>query len=769
MSKLRAQMFLSIAIGVLVLNTLFAVIILAQLNRLPEAFRTSSLELTEARAHDVSHELNDYVEILNLLTYTPELQAMDLQVVDGFLSDIVETQTAVRNYTLIDLQGNAYSTDGRVFNVADQQQYQEIIIEGKRVSISEPFMSPHIEESIELFIVAHEVRRNHEVVGILNMVIPLEDFASVFDDLGLQADGKNFIITTSLKILSNTERPSLEESLRATNLETLLTENTQGRFTYLHEGEEREAFYAAIEANPEWFLVLSFDASAIAAPYRNAINTFVIGITLLVLAAILYAYYFSAKVSKPILALQHTFDKAAQGNLNVQAYDSQKNELGDAARSFNSMIRQIKELTYYDPITGLNNLNTFLLELPRYIQQPELMDRVKGIVIISIDDFKRINTISGYETGDQLLKALAERISEHLGVHEMLGRFYGDEMILLMHASSWAALQERIESLFKVIHHPFTLMEQRFALRLSLGVSVMEVNTEFLKTIHQATIAKVQVKKAGGHGIEYYNDHINYQLIEEQNMEEALFLSVQEQQFTLVYQPILQSSTGAIIAYEALLRWTHPDYQNVPIIQIIELAERTGIIRALGVWIIDQALHDLKRLKSQNDVMISLNISPLQLTDDTFQATLNTLMEKHQLNTKDIILEITETSLMSTNELDIEHLEALKATGLKLAVDDFGTGYSSLAYLSTLTLDFLKIDRRFISRLTYDQKAHDIVKTIVSLGHILNLQVIAEGVETEEELTLIKAMNCEFSQGYLHAKPQSLETILKNQKSKDRS
>ena len=769
MSRLRAQMFLSIALGVLILNTLFAIIILAQLNRLPEAFRTSSLELTQARAGDVSKELNDYVELLNLLTYLPDIQAMDLDVVDGYLSDIAATHPAVRNYTLIDLQGHAFSTDGRTFNVADQLQYQDIIIEGKRVSISDPFISPHITPSTKLFIVAHEVRQEGALVGILNMVIPLEDFIAVFDDSGLQADGKNFIITRSLELLSSVNQPTLEESLQETNLQTLLDADTQGRFSYTEDGQEREAFFASIEANPEWFIVLSFDARAIAAPYRNAINTFVIGISLLVLAAMIYAYYFSAKVAKPILALQHTFDKAAQGNLNVVADTSQNNELGDAAHSFNTMIRQIKELTYYDPITGLYNLNTFLLELPRYVQQPEIADRIKGLIIVSIDDFKRINTINGYKTGDLLLNALAQRISQHLGVHEMIGRFYGDEMIILMHASSWSALQERVESLFKVIHQPFAITEQRYALRLSLGVSVIDANTEFLQTIHQATIAKVQVKKASGHGIEYYNDHINYQLIEEQNMEDALFLAVQEQQFTLVYQPIIHTKTGDVIAYEALLRWTHPDYQNVPIIQVIEMAERTGVIHSLGTWIIDQALQDLKRLKSQGDVMISLNISALQLTDNALEVSLTTLMEKHQIKANEIILEITETSLMSTHELDIEHLEALKATGLKLAVDDFGTGYSSLAYLSTLTLDFLKIDRRFISRLTHDQKAHDIVKTIVSLGHILNLQVIAEGVETDEELSLIKAMNCEFSQGYHHAKPQSLDAIIKPHPSKDRS
>lgn len=763
MRKLRVQLFLTVAFGVLVINALFAVIILSQLVRLPEAFREGSVTVAKARATEISSEIEHFSAQLELLITIPEVQMLDEVIVTGLLRDMADTQPFVRNYTLIDLDGNAISTDNRRFNVAEQQQYQDIVIDRLPRSISDPFISPNILDEGNVFIIAREIIKDGELVGILNAVVTLESLDSIVNNISLQADGYGFLVNEELVIIAHRDPERLFTKLYEGsfhNTELILLDQLRGDFVFEENGNRREGFYAQIESNPDWFLVLSFDARAISAPYRNAINTFIVGLSVLIGLAVLQALYFSNSLSKPILALQKTFDKAAQGNLNVIADDSLNNEIGDAARSFNIMIRQIKQLTYYDPITGLYNLNTFLLELPRFIHHPEIAHRTKGIVIISIDDFKKLNTISGHETGDKILKKLADMVESHLGVREIVGRFYGDEMILFMHAEGWTTLKTRIETLFEMIHQPFNVLGNRFALRVSVGVSELENHHDYMQTIHQATIAKLQVKKAGGNAIEYYNDHINYQLIEEQNMEEALVLSVQEQEFELYYQPIIDVEKNKVVGYEALLRWLHPDYQSVPVIRVIQLAERLGVIHTLGAWIIDQALSDLKKLKRHHDVYMSINISTLQLNEQDFYDHLKQQTALQGLSPHEVTLEITETHLMSTTEFDLNRLLTLKESGFMMAIDDFGTGYSSLAYLSTFPFDFLKIDRRFISQMAGDKKAQDIVSTILSLGNILDLQVVAEGVETEQEFKMIKAMNCHFSQGYYHARPKPLQAIL---------
>jgi len=500
-----------------------------------------------------------------------------------------------------------------------------------------------------------------------------------------------------------------------------------------------------------------------------------------VLAICLLVSFFIVKAisrgqTRSIEELLHTIKKTADiGNLaerieviNFKADEQVGNEVGEAARSFNQMLEQIKHLKYEDSVTKLNNIYGFFLEFPYLLNQIFEHKMIAGIVIISVDDFNRINSINGYESGNEVLKQLAHQLSTFVHREEAVARYYGHEFVLLLKAETSEALEQRILRLRQHCSTVMTINEVEFILKTSIGINILNKNSfsyedNLVKEeiFNRATLAKLFVKQQGGNGYQFYNDTMEELIKEEQYIEKALNYALERDEFYLVYQPIQDLTTGKVIGNEALLRWSHDEFGKVSIQTLIEIAEQNGKIVEIGKWVLREACRQNYKWQQQGftDLIVAVNVSALQFEQPDFVEMVKQILMETQADPASLELEITERIAMIGVEEKIEKMKQLKVMGIRISIDDFGTGYSSLAYFTQFPIDTLKIDRSFINKMIKDANDSTIIDTIINMAHAMKVKTIAEGIETPEQLSQLNKKGCDRGQGYLFSKPSRAEVI----------
>jgi diguanylate cyclase (GGDEF)-like protein len=422
------------------------------------------------------------------------------------------------------------------------------------------------------------------------------------------------------------------------------------------------------------------------------------------------------------------------------------------------MLSTIKHLTFIDPITGLNNYFSFLSEILRLDPLSKSNKKSLYIVLISIDNFKKINTFYGYEFGNQVLKKLGENISVLLKENEIASRYFGDEMLLGLQGNNQSEIEAMVEYIIAVSEKSIAISNVQLNLELSCGISVLTSTTTLEDVIRQSTLAKFKAKSKKNKKIVFYNQSIYEELQNKQALEDALSMAITNEELHLLYQPIYDTIKQEIVGYEALLRWNHPTYQFIPISTVIETAETNGSIVEIGEWVFRKAVTALSQLHKEDPTLfMSINVSPIQLLSENFLSFIHHSILTVKIPASSIAIEITENTTM----LDVASkkiiLSKIKEMGFTISIDDFGTGYSSLNYLSNLPIDTVKIDKQFIQSITTDEYSRTLIAAVIAIVKTLNLSVIAEGVETIEQLNLLHKMGCSIIQGYIISKPIPLD------------
>ena len=536
-------------------------------------------------------------------------------------------------------------------------------------------------------------------------------------------------------------------------------ENKNGSFNYLDENNKSMlAVYSTIPNTSGWTLIISIENRNAFTELTSVMNYIDYALLISLVVLILFALIYANSISEPILRLRHVFERAEKGDLNVKADEHVRNEIGLAGVSFNHMLQEIKNLTYIDPVTQISNYRSYLSESNFRIQaNPK---DTFYVVVISIDDFKKINSLGGYGFGNETLKKFAELIQSQLQKDEIVARYFGDEMILLLKENDLEILRERISILLKECQKPFIIMDIDIHLSISCGIAKHIPSDTIETSIHNSTIAKLKAKKLGGNIAIFYGDGINQEIKLEQDIEKELYHAIDRNELYLVYQPIFDLNSMRVSGFEALLRWNHPIYHSQRIDTIIKIAENSGQMQKIGRWVMKEACYQLKTLnETYPDLTIALNVSFVQFNDSYFVKNVEELLKFTKINRTNLIFEITESSAMSNVDDNMNDLRRLKDLGIGLSIDDFGTGYSSLAYLSQFPIDHIKIDRNFIRKMTEESSALMLVKTMITLAKSLNLEVIAEGVESLEEMNILKSLECNKIQGYLISKPKRMKDL----------
>ena len=435
---------------------------------------------------------------------------------------------------------------------------------------------------------------------------------------------------------------------------------------------------------------------------------------------------------------------------------------------------QVFYRTFYDPLTSLPNRFSILKRLQRYLNQRNSVEPMVALLLIDLDLFKSVNESLGVDVADRLLQIVAERIVNQLP-KAVVGRIGGDKFAVIL--PSVANDQEALgmaDHLQKHLMNSIHIDGQPVSTTISIGIAPHRKGQgyrshELLQDAHRAL---GKAKNQGRDRHEVFNEDMRVRSVSQFQLEMELRQAGKNEQFQLYYQPIIDLASGEIAGFEALIRWQHPKRGTVPPTDFINIAEDTGIILPMGDWILDEACRQIRQWQQLfpkvDPLFIGVNLSSRQFVQQDLATTIASIVQHHQIDPRGLKLELTESVAMEDVDSAICQLLKLKNKGLHISLDDFGTGYSSLSYLHRLPIDSLKIDKSFVDRMETISENADIVGTIVSLGHRLRLDIIAEGVETMAQARLLKLLECRYAQGFFFAKPLPREgaaqLLLKNKR-----
>lgn len=524
----------------------------------------------------------------------------------------------------------------------------------------------------------------------------------------------------------------------------------------------------ARDANFASLVVFQRSVSEAVAPYRQLQLTLLILTGFGILAAVIGSFFTARRITTPLKDLALIAERFGEGDYSGRITTRGHDEIGALSKAFDSMRQgiahredEIGRLAYWDTLTDLPNRARFTVKLDDAIERAKGEKRSIYILMMDLDRFKNVNDVLGHRFGDTLLAHVAARLKALMvGNHEQLARLGGDEFAIMLPNTHLNEVRTIAARILKSLEEPITLEDHTVDLGAGIGIAGFpEHGIDAESLLSRAEIAMYAAKKTG-------NEAVVYEQILDQGSQQSLSLmsdlrrALERNEFRLYVQPKLTMGTGQIIGLEALVRWVHPERGMIMPDHFIPFAEKTGFIRLLTRWVLEQSAALCSDLEHRGiHLKISANLSTRDLLDQNLPAKFAEILTRYRVKPDSFCLEITESAIMDDPVRAQMTLESLHAMGVELSIDDFGTGYSSLAYLKRLPVDELKIDKSFVMNMEDDADDAKIVRSTIDLGHNMGLRVVAEGIESEIVWNLLKTMGCNQGQGYFMGRPMPVEKL----------
>jgi diguanylate cyclase (GGDEF)-like protein len=424
---------------------------------------------------------------------------------------------------------------------------------------------------------------------------------------------------------------------------------------------------------------------------------------------------------------------------------------------------EIEHLAYYDRLTDLPNRVLFVDRCTQALAIAQRNRHLAAVLLVSLDRFKKINDTLGHGAGEVVLAESAARLRNCVGEGDTVARFDGDEFaVLLTHVKETGNLADVSLLITEAFKPPFQLGPQEVYVTVSLGISIFPANGEDQAAIlKNAGAALYRAKQQGGNNYQFYAAEMNAQALKRLALETSLRRATENEEFITHYQPVVDLASGEVVGAEALVRWRHPEFGLLPPAKFIGLAEDTGMIVDIGDFVMRSACAQTRAWQDRGfgRLRVAVNISARHFQQANFLDRVVQILSDTRLDPACLELELTETSIVQNAEAAAELFASIRHLGARVAIDDFGTGYSSLSYLKRLPIDTVKLDRSFVAGATSDPRDAALVMSIITLAHNLGLKVIAEGVETDEQLNFLRLLRCDEAQGYLFSKPMPAEVF----------
>ncbi|MFT6540838.1 MAG: diguanylate cyclase (GGDEF)-like protein/PAS domain S-box-containing protein [Thalassolituus sp.] len=423
---------------------------------------------------------------------------------------------------------------------------------------------------------------------------------------------------------------------------------------------------------------------------------------------------------------------------------------------------QMETLAFYDPLTGLANRRLFKNRLENSVKSVLRSGQSMALMFLDMDQFKRVNDTLGHDAGDILLKEVSNRLSNTVRENDTVSRVGGDEFtILLTDIRGVKDVRVVADKILKSLAKPIRVKGQDIITSVSIGITMTpEDSTDINTLMKNADLAMYSAKEHGRNNYQFFSEEMNHSILEHLALEKEISEALQRDQFRLVFQPKVSLFDYRTTGVETLIRWEHPEKGLIPPDYFIPVAEETGQIIDIGNWVLEQACRQISTLLLKNimapDAKVAVNLSAKQFSDPLLPDRIREVLDITKIPPRCLELELTESTLMEDVESAIKIMQDIKNTGVSIAIDDFGTGYSSLAYIKRFPIDVLKVDRSFVMDIPEDKNDMAITAAVIAMAHKLSLNVVAEGVETEEQLKYLRQNNCDEGQGYFFSRPLSL-------------
>lgn len=621
------------------------------------------------------------------------------------------------------------------------------------------------------------------VIGLIRTNISANYFGNYLAD----AQG-NFIIDENNEPLFGYTIESNDDSLLLTHLESIQTSQTDGKENSFENGAFSESSdyiygYAPIDGY-NWIYVAKQDTST----YMSIVSTLPVIFLILLITVIIISIQFSQnlaiKYTQPILELSEKMQNAADGQLDVQCNIEQEDEFGTLSNNFNQMMNiistnyreisnaqkalensqhelqnnyeSIEKLAYTDALTGLYNRMAFFKYATEILSDNQGGLKNHAVIFIDLDGFKSINDTLGHDYGDLLLQAVAAKLNSFIQDDDILARNGGDEFVILRNrVETQESLEDFLKTLVSIATQPFVLNDETVHITLSAGAALFPQNGLSLNELMKnADIAMYSSKNTGKNSYTFFSSSMEDEVNRRNDLIDILRDAIDNNDIYLLYQPQADVATGEIIGCEALMRLNSPIVGFVSPDEFIPVAEECGLIDELGEWALIEACRFNQRLIDAGfkPLRISVNVSTAQLRGDRLIKAVQALPEKTLMPLQYLEIELTESVLMKNFDHNLALINQLKALNVQIALDDFGTGYSSFSYLTRIPINTLKIDKSFISGIVENENDTYIAGTIINLAHQLGISVIAEGVETIEQLRILQKQMCDTLQGYFFSR-----------------
>jgi diguanylate cyclase (GGDEF)-like protein/PAS domain S-box-containing protein len=444
--------------------------------------------------------------------------------------------------------------------------------------------------------------------------------------------------------------------------------------------------------------------------------------------------------------------------------DSEENITGFVGISYDLTERKradeyIYHVAHHDPLTGLPTRTLLRDRLEVFIERARRSQDTLAVMMVDLDNFKRVNDSLGHQAGDTVLCEISKRLQACVRKSDTVGRMGGDEFVVLLPDLRSAKDTEEIcRKLLAVVAQPIRIGRHEIIVTASIGIGLFPDCEDVDTLFKNADFAMYRVKGSGRNGFQLYVPGIGIQGLEQLQMESALRNALEASEFEILYQPQISFTDGRILGVESLLRWNSSEFGLVGPNTFIPLAEETGLIVSIGEWVLLQSCKEIAALQRRLGVefSVAVNISPRQFQQKDFPATVEHALHSSGLKPEQLELEITEHLLMVDSEESLEIMQRVRKLGVRFAIDDFGTGFSNMGYITRFAVDRIKIDRSFISRCDVDENSRAVTAAIIALAHSLQIEVIAEGVESEQQVQMLRQMSCDQAQGYFYSRPLKL-------------
>lgn len=606
-------------------------------------------------------------------------------------------------------------------------------------------LSPHLRAALALAQLSYYIEN-----GLLYVISPIDYYNTTQGALVVQYD---------LISIIKQNVPDLEHGYvhirQGQNLLYAQAFNPDTDYLYLsHENNillndisQQLGLIIGIGVNQEEFFQPIFEASS---------KVLLIGLLILIIT-LFAAYYVANSVTQPILELLKRVKASTHDSDITCSPLGTHDELDELAFAFDEKTNSLQHQAQHDALTELPNRILFIDRLQQAMPLRKQQNQKLAVLFLDLDRFKEVNDSFGHGVGDQLILKVSEQIQQHLKPEDTLARLGGDEFAILLHQFNYMSEVERfVESILADFNTPFNVGQLQIFSACGIGIAVFPGNGDSASNLMKnADAAMYKAKQNGQNRYEFYNHDMTEQAYERVNLERELRYALAHNELEVYYQPQLDMTSQKVVGLEALMRWNHPQKGLIPPDQFIPFAEEIGLIVEMDRWVMEDAIHQIYQWQQQGLTTgkLSLNLSLVQLNHIDFLAKVEAVLIESQLSADNLMFEITETQIMHNPEQATISLKRLKALGLSLAIDDFGTGHSSLSYLKNFPIDKLKIDQSFVNDMAEDKDDANLVKAIIHIAKSLEMNVIAEGVETAPQAEMLTTYGCFEAQGFYYSEP----------------